>query len=229
MVLDLVHWFLCVLIYLSKCKNQRKDKKKRTWREQPRLSSIWHTGLFDGAPDSVRCARLHSGEHATLGKLWRRTAIIHRTVRWCTRLSGEPTAASATVGRAIHGRRMARSNGRLGAPDTVRCANQPRAATVSCARNGRKSRTGHEQWLSGGAPDCPVRHPTEGKNCLPCWPPMAPSCLGAIKVSAFRTPRDPQPGRPVNLSLHAPAQMGWRKMEHKREMRLVLSRTRGCS
>jgi hypothetical protein len=26
---------------------------------------------------------------------------------------------------------------------------------------------------------------------------------------------DPQPSRPVNLSLCAPAQMGWRKMEHK--------------
>jgi hypothetical protein len=35
--------------------------------------------------------------------------------------------------------------------------------------------------------------------------------------------------QPVNLSLRAPAQMGWRKMEHKRETRLVLSRTRGCS
>jgi hypothetical protein len=35
--------------------------------------------------------------------------------------------------------------------------------------------------------------------------------------------------QPINLSLRAPAQMGWRKMEHKREMRLVLSRTRGCS
>jgi hypothetical protein len=33
--------------------------------------------------------------------------------------------------------------------------------------------------------------------------------------------------RPVNLSLRAPAQMGWRKMEHKGETRLVLSRTRG--
>jgi hypothetical protein len=30
--------------------------------------------------------------------------------------------------------------------------------------------------------DCPVvHHPTEGKFGLPCWPPMAPSCLGAIK------------------------------------------------
>jgi hypothetical protein len=31
----------------------------------------------------------------------------------------------------------------------------------------------------------------------------------------------------VNLSLRAPAQMGWRKMEYKGGMRLVLSRTRG--
>jgi hypothetical protein len=30
-------------------------------------------------------------------------------------------------------------------------------------------------------------------------------------------PGDPQPSRPVNLSLRAPAQMGWRKMEHKGE------------
>jgi hypothetical protein len=29
------------------------------------------------------------------------------------------------------------------------------------------------------------------------------------------------------LSLRAPAQMGWRKMEHKGKTRLILSRTRG--
>jgi hypothetical protein len=28
-------------------------------------------------------------------------------------------------------------------------------------------------------------------------------------------PGGPQPDRPVNLSLRAPAQIGWRKMEHK--------------
>jgi hypothetical protein len=36
-------------------------------------------------------------------------------------------------------------------------------------------------------------------------------------------------GRRVNLSLRVPAQMGWRKMEHKGKARLVLSRTRGCA
>jgi hypothetical protein len=69
--------------------------------------------------------------------------------------------------------------------DSVWCANYHESATVVCARIGRKSGTGHEQWLSGGAPDCPMRHPTEGKDSLPYWPPTAPSCLGAIK----ETPR----------------------------------------
>jgi hypothetical protein len=36
--------------------------------------------------------------------------------------------------------------------------------------------------------------------------------------------------QPVNLSLRAPAQMGWREMEHIGKTWLVLSRTRGvCS
>jgi hypothetical protein len=35
--------------------------------------------------------------------------------------------------------------------------------------------------VSGGAPDCPVRQATEGKNCLPGMHSTAPSCLEAIK------------------------------------------------
>jgi hypothetical protein len=167
--------------------------------EQPRLSTVWHTGLSGGAPDSVRCARLASGKLAALESFWRRTSIIHRTVRWHIGLSGgtpdcpvsqrppeqwsvEQSASDVwpkpTVG---WGHRTIRC-----APDSVRCANQPEVATLGCTRNGRKSRTGHEQWLSGGTPDCPVRHPTEGKNCLPCWLPTAPSCLGAIKGTPRR-------------------------------------------
>jgi hypothetical protein len=34
--------------------------------------------------------------------------------------------------------------------------------------------------VSGGAPDCPVRQATEGKNCLPRMLSTAPSCLRAI-------------------------------------------------
>jgi hypothetical protein len=67
------------------------------------------------------------------------------------------------------------------APDSVRCANCHESVMVGCAKIGRRSRTRHEQWLSGGAPDYSVRHPTKGKDILPYWPPTAPSCLGAIR------------------------------------------------
>jgi hypothetical protein len=72
------------------------------------------------------------------------------------------------------------------APDSVRCANGYNSATVGCAILGRRSAPDHEQWMSGGAPNCPVRHPTEGKNCLSRLPPTAPSCLGAIKGTPRR-------------------------------------------
>jgi hypothetical protein len=78
------------------------------------------------------------------------------------------------------------------APYSVRCANQPEAPTVGRARNGRRSAPDMLQWLSGGASDCPVRHPTEGKNCLPCWVPTAPSYLGAIKGTPRRMEEAPK-------------------------------------
>jgi hypothetical protein len=78
------------------------------------------------------------------------------------------------------------------ASDSVQCANQPEDPTVGCARNGRRSAPDNEQWMSGGAPDCSVRHPTEGKICLPRMPPTAPSCLGAIKETPRRMEEIPK-------------------------------------
>jgi hypothetical protein len=48
------------------------------------------------------------------------------------------------------------------------------------------------QDLSGGAPDCPVCHSTEGKDSLPCWSSTAPSCLGAIKGTPKRMEESPK-------------------------------------
>jgi hypothetical protein len=117
---------------------RREEKKcKRLGLVQPKSSSAWHTGLSGGAPDSVRCAWPASGEQATLGKNRRRTTIIHRTVRWCTGLSGEPTTASATVGRAIRGRRVARANGWKGAPDCPVCTVQCPVRQLTRRCNGQ--------------------------------------------------------------------------------------------
>jgi hypothetical protein len=131
------------------------------------------------------------------GKVQRRTAKIHRTVRWGTGLFGEPTVDSATVDSEIGGRHVARTNGQKWAPDSVRCANRRRGATVVCTRKGRRSAPDKLQWLSGGAPDCLVRHPTEGNLSLPCWSPTAPSCLGAIKG----TPRSMEESPKHTLSI----------------------------
>jgi hypothetical protein len=140
-------------------------------------------------------------------------SLAHWTVRWCTGQCPVRQASSselATLGKTsaaydynspdcpVSQRPSAQRSAAKSAGDawptptvgrghrTVRCANQPEVATVGCARNGRKSRTGHEQWLPGGTPDCPVRHPTEGKISLPRMPPTAPSCLGAIKGTPRR-------------------------------------------
>jgi hypothetical protein len=144
-----------------------RNRRKRIGKELAVYSQL----LLDlGAPDCPVVHRIVSGVPDWLttnwpfsGKLRWCTAIIHRTVRWSTGLSGLPTAASATVGRQIRVRRSAAksASATVGwghrtircAPDSVRCANQRKVATVGYTRNGRKSRTGHEQWLSGAPPD----------------------------------------------------------------------------
>jgi hypothetical protein len=157
---------------------RRKGKRcKRLGYVQSRLSSVWHTGLSGGAPDSVRCARLNSSEHASLGRSLATYGynsldcpVVHRTVRWCTGLSGEPTVGLAN-GRSRNPRvTRGRANGQMGhrtvrcapdsvrcapdsvrcAPDSVRCANGSQTAKVDCAISRRKSGTGK----------CPVMHRT---------------------------------------------------------------------
>jgi hypothetical protein len=54
-------------------------------------------------------------------------------------------------------------------------------------------------FMSGGAPDCPVRQSAEGKNCLPNEDPTAPSCIGAIKGTPRRMEQYTKP--PLNLNI----------------------------
>jgi hypothetical protein len=103
------------------------------------------TGLSGGAPDSVQCARLASVNWLPSGLRRRCTAINHRTVRWCTGLSGEPTVGPAN-GRPRNPRATrGRANGQKEAPtvrfapDSVRCANGSESPTVSFTKEGKKS------------------------------------------------------------------------------------------
>jgi hypothetical protein len=107
-------------------------------------------------------------------------------------------STAPTVGRTIFARRVGAPTVGRGhrtvrcASDSVRCANCHESTTVGCARKGKRSWTGQLQGLFGGAPDCPVRHPTKGKINLPRLPPTAPSCLGAIKGTPRRMEESPK-------------------------------------
>jgi hypothetical protein len=104
-------------------KSEKREREKelaeaaKTQLGLAHRTPVVHRTVSNGAPDTVRCARPALVNWPLSGICRRRTAIIHRTVRWCTGLSGEPTAASATVGRAIRARRVAPANGRLRATD----------------------------------------------------------------------------------------------------------------
>jgi hypothetical protein len=52
-------------------------------------------------------------------------------------------------------------------------------------------------FMSGGAPDCLVRQPVEGKDCLPNEDPTSPNCLGAIKGTPRRMELYTKP--PLNI------------------------------
>jgi hypothetical protein len=126
---------------------------EKSWLCTANFCSVWVHRTVSGAPGWALANWPLSGIRR------RRTAIIHRIVRWCTGLSGEPTAASATVGRQIRKRRVARSNGRLGAPDCPVCTEQCPVHQPARTSNGRlrqewkEIRTGHAtmavQWCTG--------------------------------------------------------------------------------
>jgi hypothetical protein len=84
-------------------------------------------------PDSVRCTRDSNSELLTFGKSRGRSAIIHRTVRWRTRLSGVPAEQW-----------LLRANGHL----------QKALKALQCARESEQSQMAHRTLNSG----CPVHH-----------------------------------------------------------------------
>jgi hypothetical protein len=76
-------------------------------------------------------------------------ATIHQIVQWRTGLSGEPTVAIANgrprnlrATRGLLQRSAGAPDSLQCAPNSVRCANRLRGATIRCARFGRRSRTG---------------------------------------------------------------------------------------
>jgi hypothetical protein len=146
---------------------------------------VWRTGLSGVPPDSVRCTRELQAKLNTFGNSQRRSAIIHRTVRYTTGQCPMPQGR-ATLNSLASGIRPAIIH------RNVRC-------TPDCpvwqrsndyfARNGRLQRTkcaparAEEQstrgWDTGqptgpvrcttGQPSGPTRQSSNGRNPTAWW------------------------------------------------------------
>jgi hypothetical protein len=105
---------------------------------------------------TVRCARTSLGEQSALGTRRRCTAINHRTVRWCTGLSAEPTVDCAN-GRPRNPRvTRGRANGLMGAPDCPVCTEQCPVRQQLQFLNGRL----RQNRKAISTEQCPVVHRT---------------------------------------------------------------------
>jgi hypothetical protein len=149
------------------------------------------------APDSVRCPSCSAGELMALGNRLGAAAKIHRAVQcapYCPVSQQRPRQRSAaqSAGDAWPEPTVSWRTGQCPVRQEVQ------GATVGFAKKGRRLGTGQALFMSGGAPDCPVRHPTEGMNCLPNEASTAPRPFGTIKG----TPKRLQQKRAANKSIH---------------------------
>jgi hypothetical protein len=146
---------------------------------------------------TIRCARVDSGEKAALGKCSAAygynspdCSVVHRT-----QCNGRPRNPRATRGPRQW---SAGGTGLSGVHRTVSGA--PTAPELQRSSAPEKEGDQHRTIYS----DCPMRHSTEGKDGLPCWPPTAPSCLGAIKGTPRRMEEIPKLTKNIlRLQLHA--------------------------
>jgi hypothetical protein len=125
-------------------------------------------------PDSVRCTRELDAELLTFGKMGGRSAKIHRTVSGVTldcpvcQRSNDYFAPTVDCKRiqcaTVRARVRAAPDG---APDSLQDLSgaPPTAQRLHLSELQRSEPNGRLTWLahrtvSGGAPDCPVRHAT---------------------------------------------------------------------
>jgi hypothetical protein len=157
--------------------NQYKSKE----RVQTKGAKLNRRQPWSGAPDW--CTMESNSKLASLGNSGSRSTIIHQTIRCSTGLSGVPAEQ-----RLLHanGRLQNTFNALQCAPESEQrqkahrivysdCPVQHR--TVQWPRRQKLQRSnpnGRVTWLahrtvSGGAPDCPVRHSTAASTKRLVW------------------------------------------------------------
>jgi hypothetical protein len=122
-------------------KSPRKGSNKKSKR-QPKAALVWRTALSGAPPDSVQEINF---ELATFGFLELPFAIIHRTVRCSTRLSGVPSGVTATT-------------------PTVDCKSEQCATARVESEQAPEGTPDSEQDLFGAPPDCPMAPVVRSSN-----------------------------------------------------------------
>jgi hypothetical protein len=149
-------------VHIKPIKRPKRDSNTES-KCQPKCALVWRTGLSGAPLDSVRCTRDSNSELLTFGNSGGRSAIIHRTVRCSTGLSGVPAEqqllhANDHLQKALNALQCApESEKSQMAHRTVRW---PRRQKLQRSEsNGQVTWQAH-RTVSGGTPDCPVRHAT---------------------------------------------------------------------
>jgi hypothetical protein len=160
------------------------------WRSLAKSSqtctSLWCTGL-SGAHRTVSGAQAGAETNSLLSGITKDVvAKIHETVRWANN-------AHANVRQRDQRATRGQSQWSLG---RTRLSGVPRGPRDQRSASPKKERN-WALFMSCGAPDYPVRQPTEGKNCLPNGDPTAPSCLRAIKGTPRSMEHNTKP--PLNI------------------------------
>ena len=133
---------------------------------------------------------------ATLGFLWARSAIIHRTVRCATGLSGAPAEQRLPAQRSTamdtcerYSARTVRTEVRAatrGAPDSEQCMS---GATRRQSSNGRlrPNPNGWVMWMAHRTVRCAHRQQPNPNGCLVIEGYKYPSTTSTLTIQAFNT------------------------------------------
>jgi hypothetical protein len=177
-------------------KSPRKGSNKKSKR-QPKAALVWRTGLSGVPPDSVWCTRVNQFQLASFGFSGSLSAIIHRTVRCCTGLSGVPCGATANSAngrlqkvnielQCADSSRISQSSARRRTRQwtvTVWCTTGLSGGPTSQSSNGRTPTVGWRGWRTG---QCPVAH-----RIVRCVLRQQPSPTTTLVVGAINTPQPP--------------------------------------
>jgi hypothetical protein len=140
--------------------NQSKEQvrlQKKGAKRKPKCALVWRTGQSGVPPDSVRCTRVNQLKLFTFRFPRRTSAIIYRTVRWRTGLSG----VLAEQRLSTRNDRLCKVNsGFQNVRAEVRGAPDCPVPQEDKASNGRPapSPNGRMMWRCTG--HCPVAHRT---------------------------------------------------------------------